>query len=244
MGNQLELFSGDDSNKVHPFKKRKVVVKGFSYSQRKSIREYVVNHGGIIADTISKNTHYIIMSEDDHQPSIEKIQKLWDDGYAIRLLRQHDFDEIRNGNYDAYMTEKVIPKILNMNYDLLIRHQLPYGDKINPYSGREIYICDGIAGDKSMLEQMLGNLAAWSCSHIEDDDINTFLLSDKTVENLKNGIKDDTIQAIERLYNKSKSIIFEYLFIIEGDVLNFVKNWCDKFNDETTRYYYNLYFES
>ena len=244
MGNQLELFGDDFSNKVHPFKKRKVFIKGFDLNTRKQLREYIENNGGTTVKAISKKIHYVIMSDEDHQNSLDKLQKLWDDGFAVRLLRTSDLDAIRNGKYDPYMTEKVIPKKLDLSADLLSRHLVPYGDKPNPYSNREIFICDGIAGNKSMLEQMLGNLAAWSCTYIEDEDINTYLLSDKTVENLKNGIKDDTIQAIERLYNKSKSIIFEYLFIIEGDVLNFVKNWCDKFNDETTRYYYNLYFES
>lgn len=55
---------------------------------------------------------------------------------------------------------------------------------------------------------------------------------------------DDTIKYIEKTYNEAKSIIFDFKFIAESDLLDFVKRWCDAYDDDATRYYYDKYMES
>lgn len=70
------------------------------------------------------------------------------------------------------------------------------------------------------------------------------MLSDSTVEKLKVGEKDETITCIENYYNNNKSIVFDFSFISESDILNFCQDRCEWCGDDLTMELYEKYMES
>ena len=49
------------------------------------------------------------------------------------------------------------------------------------------------------------------------------MLSDSTLEKLKNGEKDESIMMIQNYYNKNKGDKFDFKFMSEDDILNFAQ---------------------
>lgn len=241
MNKQLDIFN-TESIKTHPFSGRSVHVKGFDNNTRKRLSEYIRSNGGMVVDTISKNSHYIIADDASPEDSMERYQKLRDDGYHIRLLRPADMEQIYNGNYEPYMTEKTLPKQLNLTA-ARIRKWVLKSDLFNPYSGKEIYLGGGLSGNPLILAQMFGNYGAFANLQMYDD-TDMFLISDNTLKELENGRKDETILAIEKFYNDSKSIYFTYNFIIESEFLEYVRNRCERTQDKVTSHYYNVYLNN
>ena len=70
------------------------------------------------------------------------------------------------------------------------------------------------------------------------------MLSDSTLEKLKNGEKDESIMMIQNYYNKNKGDKFDFKFMSEDDILNFAQLWSEVHNDEVMRALYERYLRS
>ena len=81
--------------------------------------------------------------------------------------------------------------------------------------------------------QIIGNLGGYANKEYYDD-TNMILLSDETLRNLKQGVKDTTILDIENRYNKSNAKIFNVQFTSESDFINWVKKRMVLYPDEST----------
>jgi hypothetical protein len=81
--------------------------------------------------------------------------------------------------------------------------------------------------------QLIGNLGGYANKEYFDD-INTILLSNETLANLKRGIKDDVILGIENKYNFSNTKIFNVQFTSESDLINWVRKRLEVYPDEST----------
>ena len=90
---------------------------------------------------------------------------------------------------------------------------------------------------------MTGNLAAW-LNYTLSPQIQIFVLSDSTLEKLKNGEKDESIMMIQNYYNKNKGDKFDFKFMSEDDILNFAQLWSEVHNDEVMRALYERYLRS
>ena len=240
MEQQLSLFNEMPLVSNHPFYDRKVFVRGFDANTRMKIREYVVSHGGEIVDNPSKNIQFVIMDNSVSPKLIDKVTKLTDDGFAVRWIGKPDFDKIVNGDYDAYMMPPKIQKKLNLTIERINKWKFRIEDKRNPFSLHEIFIGGKLTGNIDDISQMFGNLGSYANRELFPE-TDAFLISDNTMDSLSRGLKDETILAIEKFYDDSDAITFDYQFVIESDFLKFVKDWCDEFHDEILTTLYNKY---
>lgn len=99
-----------------------------------------------------------------------------------------------------------------------------------------------MAGNRDAFLQITGNLGSTGDNSLCPE-TQICVLSDQTLEALKSGEKDETILYIQDYYNKNKAITFGLSFLSETDILDFCKAWCERFDDQSTAYYYRRYIE-
>ena len=238
---QKDLSQADPNN---PFYDRKVVITGVFTQGRKELAAILKKMGADIDTSISKKTNFVLLGEEPGPSKMEKIEKLLHDGFSIRKLYQKDLDAILDGEYNAYMTEEKIQKNLNLTFEHFKNHHLTFENQRNIIASKDLF-CNGkgYSGDMNYFLQILGNLGAFSDKEIYPE-TTICVLSNSTVENLKNGSKDETIQYIEDFYNDAKSVIFDFNFLSENDILDFCKERCEKSGDEVTMELYEKYMKS
>ena len=98
---------------------------------------------------------------------------------------------------------------------------------------RELFIYQP-KGNKYLLWQMIGNMAGVGTDVFDVNSTDFIVLKDSTVEKLKDGIKDESIIIVENKYNESKSDVFSFNFILENDLMDYIKSSSIKSNDEVT----------
>ena len=167
------------------------------------------------------------------------------DGFTIRRLSQTDLDCIFQGeNWEDYSTSDEVIKDLDFTLDHFNQHHYTFDEGTrNKIAGKELYFCEGFRDDKYAISQIAGNLAAW-CNHMLSSQIQIFVLSNSTIEKLKQGIKDENILMIQNYYNRNKADKFDFSFITEDDILNFAKLWIETFDDHVLNYLLQRYLQS
>lgn len=110
-------------------------------------------------------------------------------------------------------------------------------DKGNSLYGKEIYVRP-IKGDRDVLFQSLGYIGAYANNYY-DSTIHFVLLSDETVELLRNGTRDEHIRWAEQecerqraSWKDPKKWKFRMRFIVEGEVIDFMRGEFDFRNEE------------
>lgn len=224
-----DLFKKDLNNcdENNPFFDRKVVITGDLKIQRKELASMLKCLGADIDSTISKKTNFVIIGENPGESKIKTLKKLQFDGYSIKEIYEEVLDQILSGNYQLdYFTEKEIKKDLKLTIAHLqddnVKYNIDY-EKINVFSRKEFYIGKELEGNRLSLFQMIGNLGGFSNDDI-DSTTDIILISNKSVESLKNGITDDTITYIENNYNTNKSVNFKYKFVTEAEFVYYYKH--------------------
>lgn len=66
------------------------------------------------------------------------------------------------------------------------------------------------------------------------DETNVIMLSEETLRQLEQGVKDEVITQIEKKYNQSSTKMFNIQFTSEPDFIAWVKKRLEKFPDEST----------
>ena len=137
-----------------------------------------------------------------------------------------------------------ITKDLDFTFEHFNRHHYTFDDGINNKIARkELYFCEGFRKDKSAIEQITGNLAAW-CNYMLSPQIQIFVLSNATIEKLQRGEKDENILKVQNYYNHNKSEKFDFSFMTEDDILNFAQLWIKTHNDNVLLSLYERYMSS
>ena len=231
-----DLSNADPSN---PFYDRKIVVTGLFSIERLKLGKLLKSMGADINTTISKNTDYVLIGDAPGYKKIEKIKELKHNGFAIKEIYQSDLDNILSGKYEEYYVDKGANKDLDFTYSHYLKNKTEFNDH-NIVASKELFYGKGFCGNFDIFNQITGNLGAFGDNTLYND-TNICVLSDSTIEQLKNGIKDETIIYIENFYNLNKSIKFNFLFLSENDILEFCKKRNDKFKDEITTDLYNKY---
>lgn len=184
----------------------------------------------------SKNVCLIVTGSGVKEDHIKKINELKHDGYNLKVVNEVEFFGIVDRQacdfniappvkkvditYDFILHSNIIPKVTHMPLDIG-RHKL---------GSKDIYIKSSI-GDIDAIAQCLGNLGAMTSYNISDS-IDYIWLTDSCVDNLKAGIKDDLIVEIESFYNSSKSTKFNYKFILESEVIDYIERRANELNDD------------
>lgn len=235
-----DLSHADPNN---PFYDRKVVITGEFTYDRKRIAQLLKDMGADVDTTITKRTNFVLIGTDPGPKKMEKLDKLIHDGFNIRKLYQSDVAAIFAGEWGEYHAEKDVRKELSLTYDHYTRHHLSFENEYNIIASKELFYGKGFRGDFDLFNQMTGNLGAAGDTQIYPE-TNICVLSDATVELLKLGKKDETITYIENYYNSNKSVVFDFEFLSESDILDFCIDRCRRCGDEVTMELYEKYMES
>lgn len=91
------------------------------------------------------------------------------------------------------------------------------------FYGKEIFISSGLAGNQSVFMQMLGNIGGYARTTDFDKDIDVVIISDKMLDDFKNGIKDNFIQMLEDKINGSNTPYRKLKFTTENLLLETLK---------------------
>lgn len=231
------------ANPDNPFYNRAIVITGLFTQERSDFAKTLKSMGADINTTITKNTHFVLIGNEPGPKKIEKLDKLIHDGYNIRKLYQTDIDAILSGEWDTYHTEKEAIKELDFTISHFDKNHLAFDNDSNVIYGKELYYGKGFSGNFDLFNQITGNLGASGDGEITSD-TNICVLSDVTIEKLKKGYKDETIQYIQDTYNNTKAKVFNFQFMTETDILSFCKRRCDLIGDEVTSSLYNKYIST
>lgn len=239
---QLDLYAEERLDS--PLFNRKVVITG-EFSIGRDNVEWIVKekHHAIQVSDFSKKVHFGIIGTDPGPSKMEKLDKLIHNGFQIRKIYEEELLSILKGEWSDCHVEEEVKKELDFTYEHYIHHRYPMSGPVNPIARKEIYIGEGLAGNKDLFCQITGNLGT-SGDYTLCPETRICVLSDATLEKLKNGEKDNTVTRIQEYYNKNKSITFELSFLSESDVLEFCKSWCERFGDGVTMEYYKRYLSS
>lgn len=242
-GDQLkkDLSCADPNN---PFYDRKVVITGLFPIDRTIMAAKLKNMGADLNSTISKKTNYVIIGDEAGPKKLEEVDKLIHNGYQIKKIFKEELLDILDGKkWDENRTDKEVKKDLVFSMEHFHKHHLPMNSHRNPFSGKELYLSNSLRGNRSIFNQMMGNLGAYG-NYEYSSDINVFVISDFSLNNLNNGEKDTDISEIQEYYNSNKSVTFDWCFVSESEVLSFVERWCNEFNDDNTGYLYQRYLQT
>ena len=235
-----DLTGADETN---PFYDRKIVITGEFNQERKSLAKTLKSMGADIDSAISKKTNYVLIGTNPGPVKIEKLDKLIHDGYNIRKLHQSDLDKIFSGIYDDYQSEKIIKKELDLTITHYKSHHITFKDGLNIIASKDLYFGKGLSGNPELFYQITGNLGAFGDKDIYPE-TKICILSDYTLMLLEKGVKDETVIYIQDYYNNNKSIIFDFYFMSESDILDYCKKRCDSCGDELTVNLHENYMES
>lgn len=235
-----DLSNADPNN---PFYDKKVVITGNFTQPRKELSSKLKLMGADINTCVSKKTIFILIGDDPGPKKLEDVDKLLHNGFNIKKLYQSDIDAIFNGEWEPYKTEITQFKQLDFTYEHYIKHHITFENNRNVIASKELYYGKGFSGNFDLFNQITGNLGALGDNSIFPE-TNICVLSNSTLDKLKQGEKDETILYIQDYYNSNKSIIFDFSFLSECDILDYVKWRCTEYNDSVTLYYYNKYIES
>lgn len=235
-----DLTGADPSN---PFYDRKVVITGEFSIERKALATRLKKMGADIDTGITKKTHFVLIGEDPGPAKIEKLEKLIHDGFNIRKLYECDIEAIFDGQWEQYASSSEMKKSLDFTYEHYLSHRRGLEGLANNIATRTIYAGKELAGERMYFAQILGNLGAY-CDNSIDNDTDICLLSDSTLNKLQLGEKDETIKYIQDKYNADKSIIFDWSFVSESEVLDYCKRRCEAYDDEVTMELYEKYMKS
>lgn len=232
-----DLTGADPDN---PFFDRKVVITGVFEMDRKEIAKHLKSMGADIDSNITKRTNYVLIGADPGPAKIEKLDSLIHNGFNIRKIYEDDLLAILSGDWEDYHSNKEVLKDLDFTYEHYSQHHLTFDGLKNIIASKELFFGKALHGTPELFYQMTGNLGAFG-NWTLDRNVNICILSDSTLEKLKKGVKDETIEYIQDFYNKNKSIVFGYEFMSESDILEYVRKRCDAYDDDVTRNLYNTY---
>lgn len=111
---------------------------------------------------------------------------------------------------------------LNLTYDTLaFKVFMDSGETY--FYGKEIYITSGLAGNKDIFMQLLGNVGGYARLNDFDKDIDVVIFSDSVMSRFKEGDKDAFIQLLETLINGNNTPYRKLRFTTEERVIDYMK---------------------
>lgn len=219
---QYELFSDADLQQETPFVQRSVCLLGNFHVASKTLQKKIQALGAEIKPALNRNLHYVVLGEHVPAEAMEHLQQLAYHGYQPKVLSENDLNDILQGHYSPY----VVPLQTGKNLHLTIRHylsaQLHFADGENQLYMKELYLAPDTQMSQQELYQMLGNLGIYANSYI-DESTEIIVLSDCSLQHLREGKSDDTLLYIEQQYNQSRAQTFRFRMTSESELLAWIK---------------------
>ena len=213
---QYELFSDADFQQETPFTGRSVCLLG---SVPKSLQQRLVALGTEIKQSLSRNVHYVVLGKNPSADSLAYLKQLNYNGYNPKVLSEADLDGILQGHYGSYFVPEQISKNLQLTMQHYLNSRLSYEGSMNPLYMKELFLAPDIPVD---LYPMLGNRGIYANTYI-DDTTDVIVISDSSLQHLKEGTSDKTLRYIEQQYNQSRAQAFRYVLTSEGELYAWLK---------------------
>lgn len=229
----------------NPFYGRRVAYTGEFRLDNRQLSKTLKELGAVVNNVIAKTTNFVLIGQSPNSTKISQVDSRIHDGFHIQKIYQEDLDKILRGeDWDQYTTKAENLKSLDFTLEHFNLHHYLFDEGAkNKIAGKELYFCQGFRKDKLAIEQMTGNLAAW-LNYTLSPQIQIFVLSDGTLEKLKNGEKDESIMMIQNYYNKNKGDKFDFKFMSENDILSFAQLWSEVHGDKVMLALYERYLQS
>ncbi len=240
------LFSSPINNiQDNPFYGRRIAYTGSFTIDASALSKKLKEWGADVNNSITKATNIVLIGENPNAEKLNQLESRIHDGFHIKKLYQEDIDKIFSGiNWEDYNTSAEVVKSLDFTIEHFNLHHYQFNEGAkNKIARKELYFCEGFRKDKYAIQQITGNLAAWSNS-ILSPQIQIFVLSNATIEKLARGEKDENILMIENYYNKNKGDKFDFSFMQEQDILDFAQLWCNTHGDKVLLALYERYMNS
>lgn len=239
------IFFPLDDMQNNPFYGRRVAFTGNFTIDARQLSKMLKKLGAEVNNCITRSTNFVLIGQNPNATKISQVDSRIHDGFHIQKLFQEDIDKIFRGeDWDKYMTIAENVKSLDFTLEHFYKHHYEFNEGVkNKIAGKELYFCNGFRKDKLAIEQITGNLAAW-LNYTLLPKIEIFVLSNSTIDHLKNGQKDDNIIMIQNYYNNNKGDKFDFKFMSEDDILNFARLWSDVYGDNVLLALYERYLQS
>jgi len=249
---QLNIFGDESIIQENPLTNRRVGFIG-KFKNRAALVKKVKEFGASekSKDGLTRDTQILVIGSDVKQEDLNRLQCYEHDGWKPLKIKEEDLLEIFKGHYTGFETPPIAKKhvCLDMSYynwtppilseddkdeDSGIRCSSPlvYGEN-NPIYGMEIFVPNKPNKDMGIIRQLIGNLGGYA-NPVYYDETNVIMLSEETLQLLKQGIKDDVITQIEKQYNESSAKMFNIQFTSEPEFISWLKKRLEKYPDEST----------
>ena len=241
------LFDVYNNNEMKPLEGHQAAILGRTpqYSF-KELSDIFSSLGAKVTNAPSKNVSMLFILNELTKKNEELIETLKFNGYEFPVLGVEDINSIIAGNYDKYINLKQPEKNLSLTPSHLSRllTQLKFEssegiDNPNPLYRHTLFFAPSISHHLQPISQVFGNLGILLSGNEIDEETDIIVLPDETIENLSRGLKDENVSFIEKSYNKSSQVNFNFHFMRFGDIISFIENRIK--SDECTKSCYELY---
>lgn len=198
-------------------------------------------------------TKYIdvfVVGTNPEEDAIKRIELNKHDGFSPIVINEDKLYSFLDGNFSKEDFIPIVKKQLILDFSYYnwtpptikgksfvsrVSSPLKFDEEgiTNPISQKEIFVPVISGVDMSAFYQIIGNYGGYANREYFDD-TNMIMLSDATLHNLEQGIKDEVILGIEDTYNKSDAIMFNVQFTSEPDFINWVKQRLKIYPDLST----------
>lgn len=261
MNTQLDIFGDSIIKQQNPLNDRRVGFIG-KFKNRAALVRKVKEFGASpkSKDGLTRDTQILVMGSEIKQEVLNRLQCYEHDGWKPLKINEAELEDIFKGHNSGYETPSVPTKqiSIDMSYynwvppvfsdeddeddegsGVRCSSPLVYGDD-NPIYGMEIYVPNRPNKDMGVLRQIIGNYGGYANTEYFDE-TNVVMLSEETLRQLEQGIKDDVIINIEKQYNESSAKFFNIQFTSEPDFICWVKKRLEKYPDESTMFLLEKY---
>ncbi len=218
----IDLF--EDFHPETPFTDRVLCVLGTFRQSPRALQQRLRDMGADYKPStrLSRNVHYLLLGQDPPQDQMDYLQTLAFNGYHPRVIRQDELDDILAGHYTPYLVPREIQKDLRLTAAHYEQLHVDYTQGLNPLYTRELYVAPDTQTPQRRLYQMLGDRGIYANPRI-DDTTDVLLISETTLQNLRQGNLDPVAQYIEQTYNASRAQAYRYVMTTEPELLAFLE---------------------
>ena len=193
----------------HPFYGKRVVFTGaLSKLSRNDAKQIVANIGGIIKpDNLSSKTNYLVVGTYDYNQygegfkssKLKNAEEMIAQGKELEIISEIDFFKMVHSETTSF--EIKTEQIEDDSLAFLKRN------KYNDFSNKKVYFSSDLSIERTTAFQHVGNCSGYGHDY-DTDEIPTsdyFVISDKLITDLKNGIKNKSIIDFEKLRNEAQN---------------------------------------
>lgn len=193
----------------HPFYGKRVVFTGaLSKLSRNDAKQIVANIGGIIKpDNLSSKTNYLVVGTYDYNQygegfkssKLKNAEEMIAQGKELEIISEIDFFKMVHSETTSF--EIKTEQIEDDSKAFLKRN------KYNDFSYKKVYFSSDLSIERTTAFQHVGNCSGYGHDYdtVEIPNSDYFVISDKLITDLKNGIKNKSIIDFEKLRNGAQN---------------------------------------